>query len=78
MIAIAIIIDSTLGQERLFDGPLLRGSLIAAALFVGIIALRGGYRLDCLASMRRRLGHVATAWLISFGLLAWAAFLFKI
>jgi Undecaprenyl-phosphate glucose phosphotransferase len=77
ILAVAALADRALALAGDTSGDLTRSALVVAVMFVGIVALRGGYRLDVLTSMRRRLQHGVTAWLATFGLAAWVAFLLK-
>jgi Undecaprenyl-phosphate glucose phosphotransferase len=76
IVAVATVLDRNIAGDSPY-GELVRTSLVVAALFVGIVALRGGYRVEVLAATRRRVQHGAIAWLATFGLAAWAAFLLK-
>jgi Undecaprenyl-phosphate glucose phosphotransferase len=61
-----------------FDDILISMGIVGAMLFVGFMALRGGYRIAHLSEVRNQVVRVIQAWLFVFFALAWIAFLFKI
>lgn len=62
-------------EDRLFgDWPI---ALTCAAVFVGIFAARGGYRLEALGDVRRQVRGVCLSFAMVFFALGWVAFLSK-
>ncbi|MEJ1158824.1 exopolysaccharide biosynthesis polyprenyl glycosylphosphotransferase [Prosthecomicrobium sp. N25] len=49
-----------------------------ALIFPAAMLAKGGYRLDGLPDAGHQIRHTARAWLVAFGIAAWAAFLLKI
>jgi Undecaprenyl-phosphate glucose phosphotransferase len=66
--------DITLSQiERV-----LQIGILGAVLFIGFLALRGGYGIARLSATRRQSILVVQGWGFVFFVLAWVAFLFKV
>lgn len=56
----------------------LQIGVLAAVLFIGFVALRGGYAMTRLSAPRRQAILVAQGWGAVFFVLAWTAFLLKV
>ncbi len=61
---------------QLWDKTLQIG-VVSAILFIGFMALRGGYAVPQLSDRRRQVTLAAQGWVFVFFVMAWVAFLFK-
>jgi Undecaprenyl-phosphate glucose phosphotransferase len=76
-LAVAGALDVATILYRGVPGSLTRTALVIAVLYVGVLLLRGGYRLEAMASPRQRAKQVTVAWIVAFGIAAWMVFLLQ-